>query len=253
LPSEDRDDWEHHWSSFSESAGRNPAQAWRRRLVLTALDLQPTDRLLDVGSGQGDLAVAALAASPGVEVVGLELGRSGVAAAAVKAPRARFHALDLLGPEPAVESLRGWATKVSCSEVLEHVDEPVAFLRNALVHAARGAQVVVTVPAGPRTAFDVHIGHRRHYDRRSLQRTLEEAGLDVTKIRAAGFPMFNLYRLVVLARGKRLVADATSSGDQGSTRLASAVMGTFRRLIPLSANNGLGWQLVAEATYRANE
>jgi hypothetical protein len=50
------DDWEAHWSSFAEATERNPAQAFRRRLVLGRGSL-PTapERYLDIGSSQGDL------------------------------------------------------------------------------------------------------------------------------------------------------------------------------------------------------
>ena len=33
------DDWDHHWSQYGESAEDNPAQSYRRRLVLALLGL----------------------------------------------------------------------------------------------------------------------------------------------------------------------------------------------------------------------
>ena len=36
-------------------------------------------------------------------------------------------------------------------------------MRNAAALLAPGAKVVVTVPGGPRSAFDKHIGHCRHF------------------------------------------------------------------------------------------
>ena len=70
---------------------------------------------------------------------------------------------DLLrDPAPDAE-WAGWATHAVCSEVLEHVDEPVVLLRNARSWLAPGCRLVVTVPGGPMSAFDRHIGHRRHF------------------------------------------------------------------------------------------
>jgi glycosyltransferase involved in cell wall biosynthesis len=46
------------------------------------------------------------------------------------------------------------------------VDEPARLLRNARTFLAPGCHLVVTVPGGPRSASDLRIGHRRHYDPR---------------------------------------------------------------------------------------
>jgi demethylmenaquinone methyltransferase/2-methoxy-6-polyprenyl-1,4-benzoquinol methylase len=68
---------------------------WRRRTV-RALGLAPGQRVLDVATGTGDLAIEIARSCPGVEVVGidpsagmLELGRSKVAAASLL-PRVRL-------------------------------------------------------------------------------------------------------------------------------------------------------------------
>lgn len=46
-------------------------QRWRR-LTMRALDLRPGQRVLDLATGTGDLAIAILRGCPGVEVVGLD-------------------------------------------------------------------------------------------------------------------------------------------------------------------------------------
>lgn len=244
--SDARDDWESHWGDYSESAQANPAQQLRRDLIFDALAPIPEDRVLDIGSGTGDLAAAIAAVAPGADIIGLELSHRGVEIASAKVVSASFRQVDLLDGEPSDDHL-GWANKVVCSEVLEHVETPVALLANGLHHAESGALVVVTVPAGPRTAFDKHIGHRRHYDRASLEAVLDEAGVAVTSVRAVGFPFFNLYRLIVFARGKRLIDDvasgsAAASGESGITRLIYRV---FDRLFAINLGGSrLGWQLV---------
>ena len=99
-----------------------------------------------------------------------------------------------------------------CSEVLEHLDDPATLLGNALPNLAPGCRLVVTVPGGPRSAFDRHIGHRRHYNRRDLRRLLEGVGLRVDGVIAAGFPFHTLYRLAVILRGERLAHHALAGG-----------------------------------------
>jgi SAM-dependent methyltransferase len=148
-----------------------------------------------------------------------------------------------------VEHLQGWANLVVCSEVLEHVDEPARLLRAGLRHAAPGARVVITVPAGPRTAFDRHIGHRQHFNRSGLEVVMRTSGLVDIQIEAAGMPFFNLYRLVVFARGDRLIDEMSSGGSGTESRLGKLVLRFFDVTLPLSRRRGrLGWQLVAVAS-----
>jgi SAM-dependent methyltransferase len=241
------DDWETHWESFAESAERNPAQAYRRRLVLALLTAHgPPQRYLDIGSGQGDLAVAVADRWPDAEISGLELSRRGVDVTARKLPGGRFYQFDLLSGRAPLGGYEAWATHATCSEVLEHVDEPDAFLASAQRWLAPDALLVVTVPGGPMSAFDRHIGHRRHYTADGLSSLLEATGFQVLECGGAGYPLFNLYRRIVIARGERLVTDVDATG---SVPLAArAAMDVFNRLLATSPTRGRrGWQLYAVA------
>ncbi|HET6950714.1 MAG TPA: class I SAM-dependent methyltransferase [Acidimicrobiales bacterium] len=242
------DDWDAHWEDFAEAAARNPAQAFRRRIVLAHLARAGTPRrYLDIGSGQGDLAVAVAERWGEAEIAGIELSERGVAIARGKLPRGRFVQFDLLSGRPPVDHMAGWATHATCSEVIEHVDEPRAFLAAARRWLAPGAVLVVTVPGGPMSAFDRHVGHRRHYTQASLTAVLEEAGLAVDVCGGAGFPFFDLYRRTVIARGARLVDDVDSDGPMSP--VARAAMAVFDGLLTISPPRGRrGWQLYALAT-----
>jgi SAM-dependent methyltransferase len=246
-PSPAGDDWETHWESFAASAQRNPAQAFRRRVVLALLAAHgPPQRYLDIGSGQGDLAVAVAGRWTDAEISGVELSRRGVDIAARKLPRRRFHQFDLLSDRAPLAGYEAWATHATCSEVLEHVDEPGAFLASAQRWLAPGALLVVTVPGGPMSAFDRHIGHRRHYTADGLSSLLEATGFRVLECGGAGYPLFNLYRRIVIARGERLVTDVDATG---SVPLAArAAMDVFNLLLQTSPTRGRrGWQVYAAA------
>ena len=200
VPAADQDDWDTHWENFAESAERNPAQAFRRRMVLARLaESGGPRRYLDVGSGQGDLAAQVAERWPAAEIAGIELSATGVDLASGKVPRGRFEQFDLLSGQPPLDGLVGWATHATCSEVIEHVDEPQPFLTAARQWLAPGATLVVTVPGGPMSAFDRHVGHRRHYTIDDLAALLEASGFTVDECGGAGFPAFNLYRRAVIA------------------------------------------------------
>jgi SAM-dependent methyltransferase len=79
--------------------------------------------------------------------------------------------------EPTVDARR-FDRVVSCN-VLEHIDDDVAALRQMAAQLRPGGKVVVFVPAGP-VAFgrlDRELGHYRRYTRRSLRAAMRAAGL----------------------------------------------------------------------------
>lgn len=247
------DDWDSHWDDYADANADNPAQRYRRRVCLTELGRHGTpNRLLDLGSGQGDLLGDAARRWPTAELVGVEPSAAGNRFAQPKAPRARLFTLDVMEEDRVPGELLGWATHAACSEVFEHVDDDVALLRSARRLMAPGCRIVITVPGGPMSAFDRHIGHRRHYTPASLARLITDGGLEVERTAAAGFPFFNLYKSLVIARGDRLVEDA-ESGQQGApaSRAIQAGMLAFRPLFRLNASRSRwGWQMVGVGVAR---
>jgi len=249
------DDWEAHWLQYASSANFNPAQAFRRDLIweLVRRRAPQAFRILDIGSGQGDLAADLQARLPGVEILGVELSAAGVEIARRKAPSARFLQYNLLQPAEPLREHRHWAQVAVCSEVLEHVDEPAALLHNARVFLAAGCLLVATVPGGPMSAFDRHIGHRRHYTPQALSLVLSQAGFEVEFAAGAGFPFFNLYRLAVLARGASLVDRAKVQAVGSLSRTEELVLSGFRRLLRRNHARGKrGWQIIACARESGN-
>ncbi|TMC03820.1 MAG: class I SAM-dependent methyltransferase [Chloroflexi bacterium] len=158
------DDWDQHWLGIADCTSRNPAPAMRRRLVRALLGIgRGPARILDIGCGQGDMLADLRRHHPQAEVCGTDFSRYGIEVARGKVASARFFQRDLTAPgDPEPEWVR-WATHAVCSEVLEHVDDPVGLLVNARGYLARGCRLVVTVPGGPMSRLDSHIGHRRHY------------------------------------------------------------------------------------------
>ncbi len=236
-PNPGADDWDDHWTRFEASARDNPAQTYRRKLIFDLLEeYGPPARLLDIGCGQGDLLFEAGRVIPSAALAGVELSAAGVSAAERRVPSATVLQRDLLAPPSGDTGLDQWASHAVCSEVLEHVEDPAALLRAATAFMQPGCLVIITVPGGPRSAFDRHIGHRVHYTPASLHLLIERAGLRVERVFGAGFPFFNLYRRVVILRGKRLIDDVDTSEGQLSV-VARGIMRTFGILFRLNATD----------------
>jgi cyclopropane fatty-acyl-phospholipid synthase-like methyltransferase len=248
VTSDTRDDWDRHWDDYNETAQENPAQSYRRELIFSLLRLRGSgqgSRLLDIGSGQGDMAAAVKARFPSIQILGLELSRAGVEISREKVPGASFVQRDLLDTMEPPKDLRGWATHAVCSEVIEHVDDPCRLLKNARQYMSAGCRLVVTAPGGPMSAFDKHIGHRKHWRQQEIEHVLRLAGYTPEIVTGAGFPFFNLYRCLVILRGKKLINDVSGRPAITASLSARAAMAVFRVLIRESLNSShRGWQMV---------
>ncbi len=248
------DNWDQHWTDISGQASINPGQRFRRLVVLRALGLHSAPkpvRIVDFGCGMGELAEVVTKAHPGVDYVGLDGSQAGLRAATGRVPAARFIHTDLLQTNHDAGGFAQWATHAICSEVLEHLDQPQDMLRNILPYLGPDCHLIVTVPGGPMSAFDKHIGHRRHFTPASLRALLESSGFEVERASGTGFPFFNLYRLVVVARGGKLIHDVSAPTVEqvsGVVRLGMALFGMVLR--PALNLNRVGWQMVAVARKR---
>ncbi len=254
MASRDRDNWDHHWEEYNQAAEENPAQDYRHTVIFSLLELPDKGkgvRLLDIGSGQGDMAVAVHVRFPSAEILGLELSQSGVEISRRKVPSARFVQRNLLQALTLPADQQGWATHAVCSEVIEHVDDPCEMLRNARNYMAPGCTLVVTAPGGPMSAFDRHIGHRKHFRPPEIEALLCRAGYEPERVTGAGFPFFNLYRSVVILRGKKLIEDVSTARGQPTPLPARATMTVFRQLFRLNLDScRWGWQMVGKARLR---
>jgi SAM-dependent methyltransferase len=256
----DPNDWDHHWDAYGEAAEGNPANIYRRTLLLKLLGRPAAgSTVLDIGSGQGEFAIHLQKLYPELAIWGVEYSASGVERSQARADadglKTTFRQVDLLQPT-SLPADQPAATSAICSEVLEHVDDPTTLIHNARSLLAPGCRLVVTVPGGPRSAFDHHIGHYQHFTAAKLRGVLTDAGYRVDRVLRAGFPFFNLYKLAVIARGKKLIADVEDrKPDSSSTIPGESLMKSFFGAgFRISADNfPLGWQMAAVATVPAED
>lgn len=247
------DDWESHWSKYSEAAGENPAQIYRFSLIIERINKIASSfkklKIMDVGCGQGDLLQKISFAFPQAELAGLELSEIGVLTTRKKTPKAAIFLEDILNPSNIASQFKNWANIICCSEVLEHVDDPLFFLNQTTQYLCDDGFIIITVPGGPMSSFDKYIGHRKHYNKNSLLKLLSStANLSPVKLYKSGFPFFNLYRLVVILRGKKLISDVQFGEDGISNGLALIVMKAFKYLFKVNlSNTPFGWQMLVVA------
>jgi SAM-dependent methyltransferase len=228
--SENKDDWNSHWNNFGDVSEINPAVKYRQDFLiklLKAQNIKSTDVLIDIGCGTGSFLRQLEQTNPGYRLIGLEPSASGC--------------------EIARRNLREIADIGICSEVIEHVDDPTEFLHRSRQFLKTSGILLVTVPGGFRSAYDKHIGHRQHFSKASLKKSLLEAGYQNIQIYRAGFPVFNLYKILTIIAGKRLIKTASKLDGQNS-KVTSVISKAFNALFFVTVSNSpFGWQLIATA------
>jgi len=209
---QERDNWNRHWNDYAAAAEKNPAMYFRFSTIVDlvrSISPQPI-QIVDVGCGTGALLEILQSEFTGAQLVGVEPSKSGFDIVSQRLDSVLLFNQDIVSKSLDNNVVQP-GTIVVCSEVLEHLDDPHLLLRCIKSQFGKtGAQLVVSVPGGVRSAFDVHIGHRRHYTRETLEFVMRQAGLSEIRIWRAGFPFFNIYKLLTVILGRRLISRKSS-------------------------------------------
>lgn len=160
------------------------------------------------------------------DVTGIDVDRQGIDRLAELMPGASFLCLDIADGAPAPH--QGAYDLVLVAETLEHVPDPVSFLRGCGELLGADGTICVTVPnacspkIGIRTVFGrerVHPDHFAYYSPRTLKRTLHAAGFQTEWVASYFAVPSTLGR--VLDVGLR-VAHRLSGGPVGEGLIALA-------------------------------
>jgi 2-polyprenyl-3-methyl-5-hydroxy-6-metoxy-1,4-benzoquinol methylase len=120
---------------------RGLGRAFARRVV--ALAGRPGQRVADIGCGTGELLRELAAMWPASELVGVDFAASRLLTAAAAAPPVTLVDADLGAPLPFGD---GAFDTVFCTEVLEHLKNPVGALREMRRVLTPGGRLTLSVP-----------------------------------------------------------------------------------------------------------
>ncbi len=145
-------------------------------------------RIVEVGAGIGTFTEHLLARAPGAEILAIEPADNNFP-----------HLARRFEGDPRVTARHGYlddslepdaADSVVAVNVMEHVQDDVAFLRAAARALAPGGHVLLFVPALPALfgSLDRAFDHFRRYTKPVLRGRLEEAGLEPVEVRYMNLP-----------------------------------------------------------------
>jgi len=118
-------------------------------------------------------------------------------------------------------------------DVLEHIEDPVSFLKSVRRAYPNAHTLVATVPARAElwSNFDVHYGHYRRYDRASLLAELRASGFGQVQSRYAFRALYPVMGSFALLRRPRPV-ETRAPASPTLHALAAMVVATLDRLTP---------------------
>jgi len=176
-----------------ESSREHFLDVWTRTAILDAVRDHVPARgvVVDAGCSSGYLLEDLRRELPHATLVGVDLVMGGLRRAHALVPDAELALADVCD----LPLDDGAADAVVSANLLEHVPDDVAALRELARILRPGGRVAIVVPAGPGTYdyYDAFLGHERRYGRGELARKARSAGLVVerdTHLGALIYPAF---------------------------------------------------------------
>ena len=163
--------------------------------LLKGFAITPDDTLLDVGCGEGGSVLFAVRQGASVIFTDSEFDKVHELAQRV-ASEARAPCLGLVSNSLPLPLSDGCASKVVCTEVLEHVDEPEAFMAELVRMGRPGAQFLISVPDPVGEHLQKGIAppgyyqspnHIQIFSRERFAALIEDAGLVIEHRQSCGF------------------------------------------------------------------
>lgn len=176
---------------LGEEADRHWYYATKGRAAINLVEHLHVDELIDVGAGAGVFSRKMLDAGIADRAVCVDL--------AYAVDRESIHNGRPIRYVRSVDVVP--QRLILLMDVLEHVDDDVALVRQYTDRMPIGGYVLVTVPAFRFlwSSHDIYLEHRRRYTRKQLRKTLESAALDIIRVRyffASLFPFVAFMRLL---------------------------------------------------------
>jgi SAM-dependent methyltransferase len=163
--------------------------------LMTGFPVGPMDVVVDIGCGDGGAAVFCGQRGADVILCDIDAARLKEAAARVQAASGRVPDTYVTDAAP-LPLADGTASRVVCTEVLEHVDDPSAFMGELVRIGRPDALYLITVPGAAQEHIQEMLApplyfqkpnHIRIFEQEQFHALIESAGLVIEHRSAYGF------------------------------------------------------------------
>lgn len=179
--------WVHNWAYhliafFASPSGQHPKHDIQKYHEFFVQNVRPADRVLDVGSGHGDVSFAV--AKKAKAVVGIDISTKNIARAMKSFQRDN---LTFIAGDALTHEFSGPFDTIILSNVLEHIEHRVSFLKKL---SAIAPIILIRVPMITRDwlavykrneGFEYRLDdtHFIEYDELTFAEEMKEAGLTI--------------------------------------------------------------------------
>lgn len=187
-----RDFYERELPGLADYWKKMAAPRFRVQTVLEQLRHRKPSSVVDLGCGGGQLLDEVQQALPEARLVGVDLSERQIAENRAQKPDIRWLTANLEQPAEWSADDRQRYEAVTAIEVIEHLDHPDVFLKNARALLAPGGFLLLSTQSGTVGETERRVGHRRHFTPEDITELLAAAGFAVARVWNAGFPFHDL-------------------------------------------------------------
>jgi hypothetical protein len=163
----------------------------RNKVILNFIKKNPLGQILDIGAGRG--IVTNYLFKKNVNIKGVELGKTTPISNSVVPILFETDAFQIEKTE------RELVKTISLFDVIEHIENPIEFIKNLSVSYVNLNYLVITVPARQElwTNFDDYYGHFKRYNFSLLENELKESGFSIVSAR---YFFHSLYLMILFTK-----------------------------------------------------
>lgn len=198
---------------------------WRYEFFKLFVKKQKIDNqnLFEIGCGHG-LVINQIESEYNAVVHGCDL--NAFALGKIKNNKGNLFCYNIFQKEPR---FKGYFDGIILFDVIEHIENDVEFIENALFHLKEGGSIMINVPAinGLFSSYDEVLGHKRRYSKSLLYKKLEILKLKEIDVSYWGFslvPVLALRKLILFFKRNDIANDGFKAPNKVINAMFSVLM-----------------------------